>query len=114
MGPPAGKGGKIPGILALFKQREACSAAQGHSSTEGLGAGCWRGEPTKARGAEWTLALAGGRGLMSFVPQVSSTRTGTEAGADGLSLESAEQKRRVLRVAPWASLTVQGPGWQEP
>lgn len=45
---------------------------------------------------------------MSFVPQV------TETGVDGLPLERAEQKRRVLRVAPWAALTVQGPGWQEP
>lgn len=47
--------------------------------------------------------LQGGRCLMLLVPHVSSTVTVTEAGVDGLPLERAEQKRRVLRAAPWAA-----------
>lgn len=105
MGPPAVRGGKIPGILALFKGREACSSSprtflqkKGHELVVG-------GESLPRPGVQsghWLLQ--GGRCLMSFVPQVSSTLTVTEAGVGGLPLERAEQKRSVLRVAPWAAL----------
>ena len=55
------------------------------------------------------------RGCVTLsAPQVHSTLTVIQAGVAGLALERAEPEEESTEGGPWATLTVQAPGWKGP
>lgn len=64
------------------------------------------------QGSHWVLQW---RGCITLsAPQVHSTLTVIKAGVDGLALERAEPEEESTEGGPWATLTVQVPGWKGP